>query len=236
MQDYMLVLLQDEPGLALRLLGDILSLGVDVPEGTPAILEAELTMPYVQGMEFVATLRNRAGWDAVNAAFADPPTSTEQVLHPELYLSGEAPMVVEVTDMSGLLGEDWQVVLTRTLGEFYLQEYLDVQLGGRSARQAAAGWGGDRYRLYYNEGTDQLAWILRLAWDTPGDSTEFFNDYQDFAASRLDTQNVLFAQDEILCWQDDAAEEALCLLGQDDVFVAYAPNWELAAAMIAGQP
>lgn len=236
MQDYMLVLLQDEPGLAFQLLGTILALGVEVPEGTPAILEAELTMPYVQGMEFVATLRNRGGWDAVNAAFADPPVSTEQVLHPELYLSGEAPMAVEVADMRDLLGDGWQIVLTRTLGEFYLREYLDVQLSGKTARQAAAGWGGDRYRLYYNEGTDQLAWILHLAWDTPGDSAEFFNYYQDFAASGMDTQNVIFAQDEILCWQDDATEEALCLLGQDDVFVAYAPNWELAAAMIAGQP
>jgi hypothetical protein len=236
MQDYMLVLLQDEPGLAFHLLGTILSLGVEVPEGTPAILEAELTMPYVQGMEFVATLRNRGGWEAVNAAFADPPVSTEQVLHPELYLSGEAPMVMEVADMSALLGDGWQVVLTRTLGEFYLREYLDVQLGSKAARQAAAGWGGDRYRLYYNEGTDQLAWILRLAWDTPADSAEFFNNYQDFAASRTGTQNVIFAQDETLCWQDNTAEEALCLLGQDDAFVAYAPNWELAAAMIAGQP
>jgi len=236
MQDYMLVLLQDEPGLAFQLLGDIMSLGVEVPESTPAILEAELTMPYLEGMEFVATLRNGGGWEAVNAAFADPPISTEQVLHPELYLSREAPLVVEVADMSALLGDDWQIVFTRTLGEFYLREYLDTQLAGRAAGRAAAGWGGDRYHLYYNESTGQLAWILRLAWDTPGDSAEFFNNYQDFAASRPGSQNTIFAQREILCWQNDAVEEALCLLGQDDVFVAYAPNWELAAAMIAGQP
>lgn len=236
MQEYMLLLLQQEPGLALRLMGDILSLGIDVPEGTPAILEAELTMPYLQGMELVATLRNEGGWEAVNAAFANPPISTEQVLHPELYLSGEEPVAVTVADVSELLGDDWEMLFTRTLGEFYLREYLDTQLGGRAAGRAAAGWGGDRYHLYYNEATDQHAWILHVVWDTPGDSAEFFNHYQDFAASRLGTDNATFAPEDILCWQDNATDEALCMLGTDDVVIAYAPNWELAADMITAQP
>ena len=41
--------------------------------------------PYQQGLEFVMTLLDKGGYAAVDAAFKNPPVSTEQILHPDQY-------------------------------------------------------------------------------------------------------------------------------------------------------
>jgi hypothetical protein len=41
--------------------------------------------PYSDGPKFVRGIYNEGGWDAVNAVYENPPTSTEQVIHPEKY-------------------------------------------------------------------------------------------------------------------------------------------------------
>ncbi|MCL4256031.1 MAG: hypothetical protein KJ043_19905, partial [Anaerolineae bacterium] len=64
----------------------------DMPEGTPDIFIAEVNFAYLEGMTFISTIQSRGGWDAVNDAFANLPQSTEQILHPQKYLAGEAPI------------------------------------------------------------------------------------------------------------------------------------------------
>jgi hypothetical protein len=55
--------------------------------------------PYSDGPVFVEQLREEGGWDAVNAAYDDPPASTEQTIHPEKYGEDE-PTDVTVRDTS----------------------------------------------------------------------------------------------------------------------------------------
>lgn len=56
--------------------------------GFPPYLEQELSFPYEEGLTFVCDLYANGGWDAVNAAYANPPTSSAQILFPERYLDG----------------------------------------------------------------------------------------------------------------------------------------------------
>ncbi|RRJ28900.1 Hvo_1808 family surface protein [Halocatena pleomorpha] len=39
--------------------------------------------PYAEGLEFVATNQRQGGWDRIDTLFSEPPTTTEQVIHPE---------------------------------------------------------------------------------------------------------------------------------------------------------
>ena len=144
-------------------------------EKMPPILRDSLMFPYTTGLVFTQALQ-LMGWDAVNNAYANPPNSTEQVMHPEKYLMREEPVDVDLADdLAAKMGDGWTVGLEDTLGEFQLKTWLDQQpaaAGGPKACDAAAGWGGDRVMLL--DGPDgRWAVALETAWDTAQDATEF---------------------------------------------------------------
>ncbi|HZA41025.1 MAG TPA: hypothetical protein VFA00_10415 [Actinomycetota bacterium] len=59
---------------------------VPVPEPqVPHLVSDQLMFPYISGLEFVCSLYALGGWDAVNRALEDPPTTTAQVLWPMRY-------------------------------------------------------------------------------------------------------------------------------------------------------
>lgn len=230
MQDYLTAVVAENPMAALGLLATSMTGTGQIPPDTPEILVEELMMPYVQGMEFVLALRERGGWDTVNAAYENLPVSSEQILHPQKYIDGEQPVTVELQPTDNLMTATWEPLLERTLGEFYLQQYLSTQLGGRTARAAAAGWGGDLYRIYYDENADEIAWVMRLAWDTEADAAEFDAAYRAFATERT-------GADEVdRCWEDADTFESLCLHtnGQESI-VTSAPDLDIAQALLASQ-
>lgn len=230
MTDYLTRLAEDQP---LRVLAGIGSLTVggnaDFPEGTPPILITELTSPYLDGMEFVTALRDEGGWERVNQAYTDLPQSTEQILHPEKYLAGENPLPITLSADQNPLGDGWERLFDRPLGEFFLREYLDTQLETRDAAEMAAGWGGDRYHLYYNAETDQRAWVMRLAWDSTEDADEFSEGYLKFIEMRLPE-----ADQDGDCWA--AETETLCFVTIDgEHLISYAPTLEEAQQLLDSQ-
>ena len=237
MQDYTLQAVMDNPLGALALLDPDLLASAEIPAGTPFILEAELTFPYLTGMEFVLALRDAGGWDLVDAAYTDnPPASTEHILHPERYLAGDAPLSVTVASGLDVLGDGWQFLLERTLGEFYLRQYLGTQLGRGVLNAAATGWGGDRYQLYYNDANDERAWILHLVMDTPEDSAEFESTFGQFASLRSGGTVANESPAGMACALN-AVQETLCYTsdGGNGLYIAFAPSMEDAAALINTQ-
>src|SRR5262249_47680099 len=82
----------------------------------------------------------------------DSPRSTTQILHPEKYLDArEDPLPVVIPDLSRLL-PGAQIVADDDLGEFALGAILSSHLGDAEGRRAAAGWRGDRCRIWEDEG------------------------------------------------------------------------------------
>lgn len=198
---------------------------LSLPSGIPPILLDELLFPYDAGLNFILALYKSGGYDAINAAFANPPSTSEQILHPAKYIAGEGAQAVTLGEASAALGEGWQPVWESSLGEFYLRAHLETELSDTEASAAAAGWGGDDFRVY--AGGDQLAWELRLTWDTPADQSEFEGAYTDYAVKRFDSA----ATDG--CWQGDAA--ALCLVpGGTATNIVSAPTLAQAQALSAG--
>ncbi len=220
----------ENPFAALQLLAQGLQAGnLFLPESTPPILAQELLFPYNDGAEFVLALFREGGWEAVNQAYTDLPRSTEQILHPERYLDGDVPQEVALESAQAVLGEDWTLLLDRTMGEFYLREYLATQLTRLEARAAAEGWGGDRYHIYQNENTGELAWVMNLVWDTPGDAGEFAEAYESFGDARFEG-----GEYDTQCWSD--ADDALCFVANEQSsLLAYAPTRELAFALLESQ-
>jgi hypothetical protein len=119
------------------------SAGNDQLARAPLAVRESLMFPYRAGLAFVAELRRRHSWRRVDAAFQAPPRSTEQILHPELYLAGEEPVAVTAAALPALSG--YRTAHETVWGEHgvgvLLREH-GVSVGDATA--AAAGWGGDR--------------------------------------------------------------------------------------------
>ncbi len=131
--------------------------------GAPPIVRDQLVQPYLVGLTFARALWSRGGADALREAWGRPPSSTEQVLHPELFLEREEPRSVVPRVVAP---ED-----ARPLGEGVLGELLIRTLLEQGSEAAAAGWGGDGWRLWDVAGRTALAW--RSEWDSVEDADEF---------------------------------------------------------------
>ena len=195
----------------------------------PPILVASLSFPYTSGVDFVAELYRRDGFAAIDAAWADPPRTTEQILHPQRYLAGDLPQLVSLVPLTSTLGAGWRQVDEDILGEFYLREYLAQQLPPATVDRAATGWGGDRYAVYWNEDTRDVVMALRLVWDTPGDAAEFAAAYPDYVRALFDIEGEV-QPDGSTCWSGD---DVICFIQSgDESFVARGPDSGVAAAVL----
>ena len=146
-----------------------------LPAGTPAGIERELRFPYETGATWVQGVRVAGGTAAVDALFRNLPGGTSVVLHPELAARGWQPEAVQLPDLAPGLGSGWARESGGTLGEFTLRNWLQLQLGGLEAANAATGWSGDHYDVY-RSGSESVA-VLRFAFAAAGERDEFARAY-----------------------------------------------------------
>lgn len=151
----------------------------------PAIFRESLVFPYFQGMVFTTTLASRQGWPGVHAAYASPPTSTEQILHPAKYTSAErdVPQRVILPELDNVVPTGWKHLGGNCLGEFQTSILLK---GLRTARRASEGWDGDRYEIYRDD-DGKLALVFASVWDSSKDAEEFATAYKQARQPKPDS-------------------------------------------------
>ena len=125
--------------------GSDVEAAVDVLARTPSYVQRSLRFPYETGLKFVERLHAAGGFAAVNAAYRRPPASTEQVLHPEAYATGESWSAPSLPDLAAATG--CSRVRSGRLGEFDMRALLEDQGSDDPSASAARGWNGDAYSL-----------------------------------------------------------------------------------------
>lgn len=207
-------------------------------DSSPAFIRENEIFPYVNGMDFVMTLYDRGGWDAVNDAYQKLPRSSEQILHPERYRRGDDPVEVELPDVAGSLSGDWQEVDRDVMGEIGLRLYLQEHVGPAVATLAAEGWGGDTYALLRNGDQEQYLLVLLTEWDDQEEADQFWALYRVAMSHRVDyTEEVaaLVGDPESMLWRSDAAttyarqdgKRVLIIVGPDaETVEAAADVWD----------
>lgn len=146
----------------------------------PAILRAPLLSRYLDGLVFVGALHGghddteRSGFAAIDAAFGAPPASTEAILHPERYVTAERAAPIALPALASLASAGWTMVDEDTLGELELSIFFAQGSGHDRDREAAAGWDGDRLRVYRRaEGSGPaLAFLWLSRWDDEREAIE----------------------------------------------------------------
>lgn len=158
----------------------------------PTVLSENMLFSYAEGAAFCQQLIKHSGtYEAIDRAFFDLPTSSEQILHPEKYFGQERdePVRIELPPLAEALGVGWRVAYHNVLGEFNMRLLLGELLAGSVATTASGGWGGDSYAVL--AGPDNQV-VLAMVWvgDSATDALEFARAYEAFA-KRRDTHPVL---------------------------------------------
>ncbi len=131
----------------------------------PGVLVASIAAPYVDGTRFVRHLLAAGGWALVNDAWAQPPQTTEQLIHPDKYVAREGWRRLPATTAPR---EDCELLFWDVLGEQALSTLF--RQWSPNGADAAAGWDGDRLDVYQCSGAAQNS--LRIAFDTRADAAD----------------------------------------------------------------
>jgi hypothetical protein len=197
-----------------EMIEEITALDTPIFNSAPKYIRQSLLFPYDGGLVFVQALHDKGGFDLVDAAYEDPPLSTEHILHPERYFDGDDPQVVELEDDLAVLGDDYRLVLpASTFGEFNLRMFLQEHMTGTGAEQAAEGWDGDLFAAYHNDGSGDTVVVMLTVWDSPGEAQE----YVDLIDITWQTgQDVICHEGQNLtCVTTLAADETLTVIAPD---------------------
>ncbi|MFT5050225.1 MAG: hypothetical protein ACI8QZ_001624 [Chlamydiales bacterium] len=178
------------------------SVGADALSAAPPYIWLPLMSVYMQGQAFLTDGYNRDRKAAkadgrkadpnasLDRAFANPPRSTEQVLHPAKYWGADErdePRGIRHELAAGLdaLPDGWQELERDVLGEMQLG-ILTMPFDERSApdmtdpmaamalrytNEAATGWGGDEV-LLLGRGDARVVHLV-TCWDSAQDAQEF---------------------------------------------------------------
>jgi len=159
-------------------------------EQLPVVFRRQLIAPYTLGAEFLMRgnmlrlMANGFPVEDVNRVYDDPPSSSEQILHPQKYWDDEArdePRPVDLGDAGQALGRGWTRAMRGTIGELTLgilvgaptpaMDAQSMQQAANWTNDAASGWGGDSWELWTRGERSVL--MVGTVWDSSTDAEEF---------------------------------------------------------------
>src|ERR1700687_824246 len=150
----------------------------------PPFIKDTLVFPYFSGMTFTAAALKPGGWSSLGKVFSNPPASTQQIMHPNLYKSGHVPQRVTLPSIEMQLGKDWKKLDDNLLGEFGWLEVLKQFLDEPRAKPLAAAWEGDRYQLFENQSSKRLLLVTRLHLVSAQHTARFFGQYSELLGKK----------------------------------------------------
>ena len=217
-------------------------------DAAPQFVRDTLLFPYLSGAVFTqALLRQYDGWVGFNRVFEHPPVSTQQILHPDLYLRGVKPVKVELPSLSGSAASRWKKLEASVGGEFLLQEWIKEFSGPVRAKELAASWAGDAYAVYAEAKPapgaklprSLLVWRIAVASD--GDAARLFGGISQTLQMRYENRTALLRRPNYFEFQTPqggvflrcVASECLVVDGADRALyddLTHAIGWPAAPA------
>jgi hypothetical protein len=185
----------------------------------PRVMRSSLVAPYLYGTLFVNALRRRGGWGAVDRAWDDAPTTSEQILHVEKWDAHEVAAPVRAPPFASL-GAGWRVADEDSEGELGTRIAFEEWMTPAEAARVSAGWGGDRGVLLSRDDQSAFAWRLRYDPTATKDelATRSFGALTRALAESLGAPTSLDAR--FACRERaDRGPIAIALAGGDVVFV-----------------
>lgn len=212
------------------------SLQSPVYDAAPEFIKEDFGFSYTAGVEFVLNLFKKGGYTEIDNAYAEPPVSTEQIMHPAKY-PFDTPVNVFMPDLAAGLGLNAREIDRGVIGEWYTYLLLgkgrsqSIRLSEAQARQAANGWGGDAYVVYQDNASGNVLLAARWVWDTSDDVVDFFASFKDYGKLRWGQPDV-GSQSNTLVWSNTPDGTVIFQSGGLGTAWVIAPDGETAGLML----
>jgi hypothetical protein len=182
----------------------------------PKVLQDELLFPYLAGITFTQhILKATNGWPEFYRVFDKPPASTQQIMHPDLYLRGVVPGKVELPAAQGVVSSDWKKLDENNMGEFGVQEILKQFLPKDRSKTLAASWAGDRYVIFENQKNKRTMLLFRLHLASDPDAARFFGAYSEVLELKYDQRTNLMRRPNFFSFETPEDGVFLRCMGSD---------------------
>lgn len=193
----------------------------------PHYLAQSLQFPYLAGLRFVCDRFVDGGWDAVDAAYDDLPTSSAEIMDPARY--GTAP--VDPPDPGGLRG-DWERARATTFGAADLLWLFEAPGGDTGqgldrARDRALAWTGGELVTWTRD--DETAVGVALTQAADGPLCDAVTTWYERAFP--DATDAPTRRGERLVREGDD-QTAVVTCADDDVRLGIAPDLDTARALV----
>ena len=151
----------NEPAV-LQMISTMSEMKSGMPDDTPAYFSQSLTFPYSEGLKFVIAEYRKGGWAEVDRVHRNPPMTTAEILHPELY-----PLKVDAIPAA----VRQKPLMDSTLGEFHWRFLV--------GKEASSGWKGDRVSVLSSV-DGKLTVLGETRWDSASQAAAFASALQSF--------------------------------------------------------
>ncbi len=157
--------------------------GNDFPvyQQAPLYFRESLVFPYTEGLRFQDAVYHRLGSSAFEEVFRRAPESTQQILHPDVYLEGQTATLLKVPKLRDLLGKnaaEFRELSDGDLGEFDIQVLLRQYTSEEEGRAESRHLKSAGFRLYENKREKYNVLFHETEWDSPDSARRYFEMYQ----------------------------------------------------------
>ena len=209
--DYLLAPLgrtvQNTPGLIYQMEEPAVKAVIDseLLHNAPMVLRETGTFPYREGLIFEGELLQHGGKQMAFAGpFLRPPATTHEVMDPRAYIEREKLMPVKIPDLRQLLGANYELYDSGTVGELDVRALLE-QYGRRTvAQELAPAWQGGAYVIFRRTEktvastdlpkTADLSLLYVSRWKSPETARRFARLYSATVAQRYQSVSPLTAE------------------------------------------
>ncbi len=170
---------------------------------SPGYIRDSLLFPYLEGTSFAQRiLHERGSWEEFHKIFSYPPSSTQEIMHPELYLSGAPVPHVSLAAAVKAVPSAWKKLDETTLGEFGLRSLLKEFLKEKRAAGLSPAWAGDLYAIFEHQKSKQIMLLFRLRLAGAEDAARFFGAYSEALELKYDKRTNLLRRPNFFSFQN----------------------------------
>jgi hypothetical protein len=172
--------LKDEPELVELMSQPAAPGAFPVLDAAPLYVRESLLFPYSAGMRFQHEVYLRRGIKAFREVFENPPLSSQQVLHPDLYFAGVKPQPLGLDKEKVPEHKPW---IGGAFGELDHRILLQ-QYGEDSDVRVAAAWRGGEFASWRHRKTQLPRLMFLSAWADESAAEKIFALWKKILARR----------------------------------------------------